>query len=91
MKRKRIDLPAIVVKFSLESTEEVQVFGFRVVAKFRKGDYMTFINGAIFIRIKGDVSLEAGRPLVNIAFDLEVLRKLIYKLIYNRFKKTYRS
>ena len=65
--------PAIIVKFTLKSTKEIYIFGFRIVPELGKGDNMTFIYGAVLVSIKCYVGLEAGCPLVDITFNLEVI------------------
>ena len=69
------NLPAVIVKFTLKSSKEIQIFGFRIVAEFSKGDDMAFIYGAVLVGIKRYVGLEASRPFVNVAFNLDVIKK----------------
>lgn len=67
--------PAKIVKFPLKSTEQIKVFGFGIVAKFGEGDDMAIICGAVLVGIESNVGLEAGRPFVDVAFNLEVIKK----------------
>ena len=36
---------------------------------------MAFIYGAVLVGIKHFVSLEASRPFINVAFNLDVIKK----------------
>ena len=73
MKELKRNLPAIVVKLTLDATKEVQIFCFRICAKFVQRRNVGFINRPVFFCPKGDIRLDASCPLVDIAFNLQMI------------------